>query len=615
MQRQLDQTLLQPVLTRTAKARYLIITAIWGATLLWFWQWWLRPDHVANLPGFILSTIVLGWIYFLQLYFVMIFLGAKRSIAPVPAAGKYRVAMIVTKTPSEPLALLQRTLRAMLAQDYPHDTWLADEDPSDLTRAWCKANGVRISSRKGVEDYHRPTWPRRTRCKEGNLAYFYDHWGYENYDIVAQLDADHVPQPNYLKEALRPFADPAVGYVSAPSICSSNAPKSWAARARMESEAAFHGVFQSGYTGALAPMCIGSHYIVRTAALRDVGGLGPELAEDHSTSMLMNAGGWRGVHAMDAIAYGDGPDTLADMITQEFQWSRSLVALLLTYTPRYLGRLPWRLRFQFVFCQALYPMIALSAALIYALPIAALVFDMRFADVTYPAFLGHSVPTLAAILLFAVMMKRDGFFRPLDARVISWEKALFLLVQWPWVAWGCIMAVRDRVTGGFVDFRITPKGAAAAAPLPNKVIMIYAVLMLGCTLPILFVRVSNAAGFYLLSAFNGGLYAAIVVIAVFWQLRENANAAQIKRAMRVQFGTAGMVCSFLALALFMRSPDGVHALTYGAPFALTRAEFVVSGAGHGFDKSAVRVRFIAPVWLPTATDTDLIQKENWNANL
>jgi hypothetical protein len=76
-----------------------------------------------------------------------------------------------------------------------------------------------------------------------------------------------------------------------------------------------------------------------------------------------------------------------------------------------------------------------------------------------------------------------------------------------------------------------------------------------------------------------------------------------------------MVCSFLALALFMRSPDGVHALTYGAPFTLTRAEFVVSGAGHGFDKSAVRVRFIAPVWLPTATDTDLIQKENWNANL
>lgn len=612
MQRQLDQTLLQPVLTRHAKLRYLVVTAVWGATLVWFWQWWLRSDHVANVAGFVLSTVVLGWIYFLQLYFVVIFLGAKRSIAPVPAAGKYRVAMIVTKTPSEPLALLQRTLRAMLAQDYPHDTWLADEDPSDVTRAWCKAHGVRISSRKGVTAYHRPVWPRRTRCKEGNLAYFYDRWGYDNYDIVAQMDADHVPQPGYLKEALRPFADPAVGYVSAPSICSTNAPKSWVARARMDSEAAFHGVFQAGYTGALAPMCIGSHYIVRTAALREVGGLGPELAEDHSTSMLMNAGGWRGVHAMDAIAYGDGPDTLADMITQEFQWSRSLVALLVTYTPRYLGRLPWRLRFQFVFCQALYPMIALTAALIYALPIAALVFDTPFADVTYPTFLTHSIPTIASILLFAAMMKRDGFFRPLNARVMSWERALFLLVQWPWVAWGCIMAVRDRLTGGFVDFRITPKGAAAAAPLPNKVIFVYAVLMAGCTLPVLTAQVSHAAGFYLLSAFNGLLYAAIVVIAVVWHLRENANAAQIKRAMAVQFGTAGVVCSLLLLAFSLRSPDGVHALTYGAPFAVTRAEFVVSGAGQGFDKTAVRVRFIPPVWLAKATDPPPSEKEAWN---
>lgn len=65
-----------------------------------------------------------------------------------------------------------------------------------------------------------------------------------------------------------------------PSICAANAAQSWAARTRMYTEAAFHGVFQSGYTGALAPMCIGSHYAVRTAALKEVGGLGPELAED-----------------------------------------------------------------------------------------------------------------------------------------------------------------------------------------------------------------------------------------------------------------------------------------------------------------------------------------------
>jgi len=68
------------------------------------------------------------------------------------------------------------------------------------------------------------------------------------------------------------------------------------------------------------------------------------------------------VHAVDAIAIGDRPDILADMVMQEFPWSRSLMGLLLTVTPHHLAFLPWRLRFQFVFCQAVYPMIALTAA-------------------------------------------------------------------------------------------------------------------------------------------------------------------------------------------------------------------------------------------------------------
>ena len=599
MQRRLDPAMLAPVLTGGMRARYLVLTGLWMACVAWFWLWWLDPAHVASPTGYALSTLALGWIYGLQLYFVAVFLGAQRSAAPAPKPGDFRVAMVVTKTPSEPLSVLIPTLNAMLAQDYPHDTWLADEDPDDLTRAWCARHGVRISSRKGDARYHNPSWPRRARCKEGNLAYFYDHWGYRDYDIVAQLDADHVPQPGYLREMVRPFADPAVGYVSAPSICAANAGTSWAARARLQSEAAFHGVFQLGYTGSLAPMCIGSHYAVRTKALQAVGGLGPELAEDHSTSMILNAGGWRGVHAMEAIAIGDGPRTLADMVTQEFQWSRSLVALLLTHTPRYLRALPWRLRFQFLFCQGLYPMMALSAALIYALPIAALWFDQPYADVTYAQFLGHALPTVGAITAFAIAMRRDGFFRPHDARVIAWEKALFLLVQWPWVAWGCIMAVRDRLTGRFVDFRITPKGQGAATVLPYKIIAVYGLLLLGAVSPVLILAdVRQAAGFYLLSALNGSFYATILWVAVLGHIREAGLADQPRawwREMRPHLGTAGLGAVLLVFAVSLRAAEGVHALTLGTGLnSLTRAEFIVSGAASGGAVGAARIRFVAP---------------------
>ncbi len=591
------------IFTRRQKTIYLFLCALWAVTVIWFWNWWLKPEHFVGWPEFLFATIPLAWIHGLQLFFVVVLLQASRTAAPAPVPGQWRVAMVVTKTPSEPFEVIRATLTAMLAQDYPHDTWLADEDPTEETRDWCARNGVKISSRKGVADYHRPTWPRRTRCKEGNLAYFYDHWGYRDYDIVAQLDADHVPQPGYLREMVRPFADPAVGYVSAPSICASNAAESWAARTRLHTEAAFHGLFQTGYTRAFAPMCIGSHYAVRTKALQQVGGLGPELAEDHSTSLLMNAGGWRGVHAIDAIAIGDGPANVADMVTQEFQWSRSLLTLLLQHSGNYLARLPLRLKFLFVFCQLWYPLFAMTSAMLYLAPVMALGFDLRYANVTYPAFVLHAAPAVIVLTLIAFRIRHDGFFRPHDAPVLSWEKALFLALQWPWVFWGCAMAIRDKLTGTFVDFRITPKGAAAQQTLPLKILAVYTLLALGATLPVLFSdELANARGFLLLALLNAVLYSALVVVIVWRHLKDTGalrfqhlhqSAAQICAALLV---TATVVTGFT-----WRGVESLHALAFGLePLRLVRAEYGLAGAGF---EAAQRIYFVwDPGWINPVPD-------------
>lgn len=587
-----------PVLTRARQRKYVVLTAAWVVSALFFWTWWFRPAHVGNPVLFGLTTLSIAWIYVMSAYFLWVFLGARRSNALIPMPREYRVAMIVTKTPSEPWDLVQRTLEAMLAQNYPHDTWLADEDPSEETRAWCAAHGVKISSRKGVAAYHQAAWPRRTRCKEGNLAYFYDHWGYRDYDIVSQLDADHVPQPGYLREMLRPFADPEVGYVSAPSICSANAGASWAARTRLFAESAFHGVLQSGYSGFFAPLCIGSHYAVRTQALQDIGGLGPELAEDHSTTMLMNAGGWRGMHAMNAIAYGDGPANAADLATQEFQWSRSLLTLLLSHTGRYLGRLPPRLRFFFVFCQLWYPIYALNMAFLYAVPLCALSFDVRFAEVSYPAFLGHGLPSGTVMLAFAYALRRDGFFRPLDGKIFAWEKALFMVLQWPWVLWGCTMAVVDRLSGKFVDFRVTPKGAGASGKLPGKVLAVYSCLAAGCIAPVLLVSEASAAtGFYLLSLVNGAAYIAVLAVIVVHHRRENPVVRRRQwRESLVNFGLVGSLVMMSLVALDLRGEQSLLVLADGmAPLHLVRPEYIVAGAGLGDPGRYVRFRF-DPGW-------------------
>jgi len=521
----------------------------------------------------------------------------RRPGGPPPEPGSVRVAMITTKTPSEPFAIVRRTLEAMLNQTYPHDTWLADEDPAPETIAWCEAHGVKISTRKGRKDYHRRVWPRRTRCKEGNLAYFYDHYGYDGYDFVSQLDADHVPGPTYLEEIMRGFADPEVGYVSAPSICSNNAAQSWAARTRLYTEAAFHGIFQCGYTAVFTPMCIGSHYAVRTAALREVGGLGPELAEDHSTTLMMSAGGWRGVHAIDAIATGDGPTTFSDLCIQEFQWARSLVTILLEHTRDHLSNLPLRLKVLFLFCQLLYPMIAISMTLFYLFPILALVGDFRYADVTFPAFLLHASPSALVLTAIAFALKRDGFFRPTDGKVLSWEKILFIPIQWPWVALGCVMALRDKITGRFVDFRVTPKGDAAAPQLPMPVYLVYLLLGFGAIVPVLLADdLKQANGFYILSLLNALTYVAIALVILICHVRDNKIRLGLRPTLlHIQAAAAFVLVTTFGIAMNDRASVGLYSLSLGLePLRLYRVEYSIAGAGMG-RPGAVRAVF-DPGW-------------------
>ena len=455
-----------PVMTGGQRRRFRALVLLWLVAALSFLLWWLQGRHVVTVAGMALNTGVLLWVVFAQTGWYLFFVARMRRPNPACPLPAGRVAMVVTKAPSEPWPVVRRTLEGMLRQDFPrpYGVWLADEDPDEETRRWCAARGVRVSSRKGVAGYHNPTWPRRARSKEGNLAFFYDRYGYDGYDLVAQLDADHVPEPGYLREVVRPFADPRVGYVAAPSICDANAGESWAARARLYAEAALHGPLQAGYAAGFAPLCIGSHYAVRTRALRQVGGLGPELAEDHSTTMLLCAAGWRGAFALDAIAHGDGPATLADFLTQELQWSRSLVNLLLTVTPRVWSRLPLRLKVHFAYCQLWYAGLAASMLVGYALPVLALATGVPWANVNLLEFYLHSGILLLATLTVAEWVRRQGWARPQDAPLLSWEAVLGNLLRWPWVALGIGYAVCELAAGAGVRLQGDPQGRGRRPP-------------------------------------------------------------------------------------------------------------------------------------------------------
>jgi cellulose synthase (UDP-forming) len=517
------------VMSAKQKLQYRLLVSIWLVTLILFWTWWLQKGHIVTFSGLLINSLMLLWSTILPAYYFY-FVGRMRKPNPHLDLPSGKVAIIVTRAPSEPWTVVNKTLEAMKVQDFPSafDVWLADEDPSEGTLQWCTDQHVMVSCRKGAAGYHNKQWPRREKCKEGNLAYFYDHWGYQLYDFVVQLDADHVPETGYLRAMVGPFIDPAVGYVAAPSICDANIRESWTVRARLYCEASLHGSLQAGYNDGFAPLCIGSHYAVRTGALQQAGGLGPELAEDHSTTLMLNAAGWKGVFAFDAIAHGEGAGSLADSVTQEFQWSRSLMRILLTLTPRYWTKLAVSLKFQFLFAQLWYPLFAGYMLLAYAFPLVALIAKTPWVNVNYVQFLEYSVSPTIGCLLIVVWVRAQGWFRPADAKVVSWETVIFQFLRWPWVLYGVVDAFISVLLKKELSFKVTPKGAPGIKPLPNKVLFPYTlIVVITATMAIAVSNAGSASGYYYFALVNSLLYFVVlcaIILLHFWENRASSHS-------------------------------------------------------------------------------------------
>ena len=518
------------ILNRKDKSAYLVLVGIWAASLVLFFVFWFNPGNIVTPFRFVLNTLVLFYTFIMPAYFFFFVYKMKKVNPQLEIPADWRVAMIVTRAPAEPFDVVKQTLLGMLEQEYPHDNWLADEDPNDEIKSWCNLHGVKLISRKNIAAYHQSTWPRRTKCKEGNLAYFYDTVGYELYDFVIQLDADHVPQKQYLENMLRPFKAQNVGYVSAPSIANSNEKLSWSARGRLYAESIMHGPLQAGYSYHYAPLCIGSHYAVRTAALKQIGGLGPELAEDHSTTLMFNAYHWRGVHAIDAIASGEGPPTLNACIVQEFQWSRSLAIILVTLLPKFWTQLKLKAKIQFLFSELWYPIFGFTMLIGYLFPIIAVLQKQAWVRVSYFEFLAHSLPVVFSIFAIVYYLKMKGVLRPYNAPVFSWEAALFQIIRWPWAVYGSISGLITGFLKRTPAFKVTKKGTDIEDTINWNILNVYIVLSILPFIPLFFDSVESheAAGYYFFLVMNMFIYLTAAFIMVWQQKQEAVKAGKLK---------------------------------------------------------------------------------------
>ncbi len=535
----------------------------WAIGLIVFGVWWFQPAHISGLSGFIVSSVVIGYSLLMPAYFFFFLGRIRKPREDLALPPGYSVTFVTTFVPgSESIEVLERTVRAMRDQDgYSHDVWVLDEGDDPAARILCSRLGIHHFSRKGMTKYQQDHWPFQARMKAGNYNAWLDWLQGEDlhYDIIIQMDTDHVPQPGYMARMLAPFADPDISYVAAPSIVSGNASESWIVRARYEIEATLHGALQMGYNAGYGPLIIGSHAAFRTMDLMDIGGFQQTWAEDHHNSLRLNAAGYYGLFQPDAIAIGDGAAAFKHAMIQEQQWARALTQILFKFFPRDGRGLKSRVWFQFMFAETWYPAFGLFQLFGWLMPIIALFSGVPWVRVSYPMFLALYTMLTVVTVGIVFWVRRQGWLRPVDSPIISWRTLLLMLLRWPYVLLGVAEALLGIVTRRDFAIRVTPKGQSRTETLPIAMLAPYfafivmSLMAVGYHLQRPHVGPDSARdidGYMYLALLNIAIYITSLAAVTYLDFRESFRLRGFELA-RVRRTFAPVAASLVAAAILV----------------------------------------------------------------
>jgi cellulose synthase (UDP-forming) len=361
-----------------------LLVIINAATAVLFISWLLLPAHIPGhgVIGFgnwqlgvarisFCVVIAVEVIRLVQNFAVWMF--AFNAKDPVPKAlnSGWRVALLTTIVPSrEPLHVVERTLEAMLQVRYRGsvDVWILDEGDDPAVRAMAARLGVHHFSRKGLAQFNTAEGAFRAKTKSGNHNSWRAHHE-RDYDVVAQMDPDHVPLPCFLERTLGYFRDPDVAFVVAPQVYG-NMYDNWVAHGASVQQYLFSGVVERGGNGLKAPLLIGTNHLYRPAAWRQIGGYQDSIIEDHLTSMRVQGtvnpatdNNWKGVYTPDVLAIGEAPASWTDYFNQQKRWSYGIWEILLKRKLRRGIQLSFSQRLMYGLVQFYYPSVGSTVLL------------------------------------------------------------------------------------------------------------------------------------------------------------------------------------------------------------------------------------------------------------
>ena len=228
------------------------------------------------------------------------------------------VAVIIASFNESP-DTLEDTIISVTNLDYASKmVYLLDDSTKEDLRKGAEA----LAAKYGCIYVHRE---HRRGYKAGAINDLLRHLE-QKYMVI--FDADQKPTYDFLKVII-PFLeeDDKLALVQTPQFYS-NIKYSTVAFGAAHQQAVFYEYICEGKSASGAMFCCGTNVVLRTEALRSVGGFDEtSVTEDFATSVRLHIKGWKTLYYNHVFVHGLGPETLAGYFTQQTRWAMGTLSV------------------------------------------------------------------------------------------------------------------------------------------------------------------------------------------------------------------------------------------------------------------------------------------------
>jgi cellulose synthase (UDP-forming) len=316
---------------RFSEAGILAVTVIAAVYTLYYLVWRLSTLNPA--------AMAFSWLLWLaEAYGLMVFVlhafMTWRLIYPTaPLPERNFTVDVFIPTYNEPVDVLRATLAGCAEIRYPHQTYILDDGAREEVRALATDFNCGYIAR-----------PTHEAAKAGNLNYALKQSGGE---LVATLDADHIPLPDFLDETIGFFNDRSVAAVQGPQLFYNVDSFEHEGPDWHEQKLFFH-VILPGKNRTNSAFWCGSPAVLRRSAIESIGGIAEDtVTEDLHTSIRLARHGYHVVYVDRPMAVGLAPATVHDFLVQRFRWAQGAMQTFRIDNPLVCRGLSFRQRLSF----------------------------------------------------------------------------------------------------------------------------------------------------------------------------------------------------------------------------------------------------------------------------